>query len=257
VNEVVPKTMPDFSQPGSDGELPPGVPTWREGLGELMPRGVIYTARGACSILACDRQYRLSAGFKIKVPKDTSFTGYSMLYTRVRLLDARAAQLRCAHGEPVHKTIVGHTWALIPGSSHDLPMAVLVVDCCCARKEAPEGLSAPTADELLAPGGLPPEQFSPIVSERRDRSEFYNEYDVADRPANESEPYSFSYGEHVTATPVPDYEPFVKRAEERARFYHRVLNHRGDKPFVVWRRQWFAASETFIVAVIYFSDLQQ
>jgi hypothetical protein len=67
-----------------------------------MPRGVIYTARGVHSILACDRQYRLIAGSKIKVLKDIPFTGYSILYARVhRLLDARATQARGSAAAPV------------------------------------------------------------------------------------------------------------------------------------------------------------
>ena len=56
--------MPDFSQPGKDGVLPSGVPEWRDGLGQLTTRGLVYTARGARTVLACDQKYRITAGFK-------------------------------------------------------------------------------------------------------------------------------------------------------------------------------------------------
>jgi len=71
------------SSSGNDGAPPTEAQEWREGLGELTTRGLIYTARGARNVLACDRQYRITAGFKQKAAKESRFTNYNELYRRV------------------------------------------------------------------------------------------------------------------------------------------------------------------------------
>src|SRR6476646_2069920 len=110
--------MPDFSQPGRDGALPAGGPGWREGLGELTTRGLIYTSRGARSVLPCDQKCRITSGFKQKVAKGSSFARYADIYQRVtRLAGARAAEMSCAQAEPLHTRILGHSWTCIPGNS--------------------------------------------------------------------------------------------------------------------------------------------
>ena len=53
--------MPDFFRPGLSG---------------LTTRGLIYTARGARNGLACDRKYRITAGFKQEVAKESRFANY-------------------------------------------------------------------------------------------------------------------------------------------------------------------------------------
>ena len=246
--------MPDFSQPGNDGALPNGVPEWRDGLGELTTRGLIYTSRGARSVLPCDQTYRITAGFKQKMAKGGSFTKFAGIYQRVtRLVEARAAEMSCAHGEPLHTRILGHTWTCIPGSSYDFPMAALVTELSCSRGARAEGEPQPTPSALVMPGGTTPDGFSRIAS--RPSDEFYNEYDTGDQPGTNAEPISFSYGEHVETCSGIDYAPFVERAENRARFHYSLLaglSSRAKVPFAILRRQWWAVPDTLVVVVVYF-----
>lgn len=246
--------MPDFSQPGEDGTLPSGVPEWRDGLGELTTRGLVYTSRGARSVLPCDQKYRITAGFKQRVAKGSSFTKYADVYQRVtRLAGARAAEMSCAHGEPLHTRILGHTWACIRGSSYDFPTAALVSELSCSRGARSEGEPEPTTSALVMPGGTPPDEFSRIASQPSE--EFYNEYDVGDQPGTNAEPISFSYGEHVETCAGIDYAPFVERAENRARFHYSLvtgLSSAATVPFAIFRRQWWAVPNTLVAVVVYF-----
>jgi len=69
-------TMADFSQPGSDGALPPGVNEWR--------RGLVYTAKPEIPCpLRCGQEYRISVGFKQKVRLGGEFARFGGLYQRV------------------------------------------------------------------------------------------------------------------------------------------------------------------------------
>lgn len=246
--------MPDFSQPGNDGALPSEVPEWRDGLGELTTRGLIYTSRGARSVLPCDQTYRITAGFKQKMAKGGSFTKFAGIYQRVTcLVEARAAEMSCAHGEPLHTRILGHTWTCIPGSSDDFPMAALVTELSCSRGARAEGEPEPTPSALVTPGGTPADGFSRIAS--RPSEEFYNEYDTGDQPGTNAEPISFSYGEHVETCTGIDYAPFVERAESRARFHYSLLaglSSPGKVPFAILRRHWWAVPDTLVVVVVYF-----
>jgi hypothetical protein len=246
--------MPDFSQPGEDGMLPSGVPEWRDGLGDLTTRGLIYTSRGARSVLPCDQKYRITTGFKQQAAKGSSFARYADLYQRVtRLAGARAAEMSCAHGEPLHTRILGHSWTCIPGNSYDFPLAALVTELSCSRAARTEGEPVPTPSALLMPGGTPPDGFSRIAS--RPSEEFYNEYDTGDQWGTNTEPISFSYGEHVETCAGIDYAPFVERAENRARFHYGLLaglSSAAKVPFAIVRRQWWAVPDTLVVVVLYF-----
>jgi hypothetical protein len=147
----------------------------------LTTRGLVYRARGARDVLACDPKYRISAGFKQKAAKSASFTRYGELYQRVtRVAEARAAEMSCAYGEPLHTRILGHVWTYLPGGSHDFPMAAVVTELSCSKGERAEGEARPTLDALLVPGGTAWEEFSRIASQPT--QEFYNEYDVAVEP---------------------------------------------------------------------------
>jgi hypothetical protein len=238
-------SLPDFSQPGKDGDLPAGVPDWREGLGGLMTRGLIYTAWSARDVLPCDQKYRINAAFKQKAIKPASLANYADVYGRVtRIAAGRASEMSCAHGEPLHARIYGHTWGDLP----DLLFAAVVTELSCARGGRPPGESTPMPGALQVPGGTPPDEFSRIVSQHPD--EFYNEYDVCDQPETTNEPISFSYGEHVESCSGIGFAPFVERAEKRARLYHNVLA--ANSPFSVLRREWWTVPETLVVVVVYF-----
>ena len=246
--------MPDFSQPGKDGTLPNGVPEWRDGLGELTTRGLIYTSRGARSVLLCNQRYRITAGFKQKVAKGSSFTKYADIYQRVtRLAATRASEMSCAHGEPLHTRILGHSWTCLRGNSYDFAIAALVTELTCSRTPRTEGETAPTPAALMMPGGTPQETFSRIAS--RPSEEFYNEYDTGDQSGTNTEPISFSYGEHVETCSGIDYAPFVERAENRARFHYSLLAAMSGAikvPFAILRRNWWAVPDRLVVVVIYF-----
>ncbi len=234
--------------------MPDGVPEWRDGLGELTTRGLIYTSRGALSVLPCNQQYRITAGFKQKVVKGGSFTKYADIYRRVtRLAATRAAEMSCVHGELLHIRILGHSWTCIPGSYYDFPMAALVTELSCSRGARTEGEPAPTPNGLMTPGGTPRDEFSRIAS--RPSEEFYNEYDTGDEPATNTEPISLSYGEHVETCKGVDYAPFVERAENRARFHYGLLaalSSAAKLPFAILRRDWWAVPDTLVVVVVYF-----
>ena len=245
--------MPDFCQPGKEGALPRGVPEWRDGLGGLMTRGLIYTARGASSFLRCDQKYRITAGFKQKVAKTSSFTGYVDIYQRVtRLAASRAAEICCAHGEPLHARIAGHSWSCIPGGDWNFPMAALVTELSCRRGACNQGEPAPTPGALVVPGGTSREEFSRVASHPSE--EFNSEYDVGDPAGTVAEPFSFSYGEHVEACVGINYAPFVERAEHRARLHHGelVVSGAAKLSFAVLRRDWWAVPDNLVVVVVYF-----
>ncbi len=245
--------MPDFSQPGSDGVLPEGVPEWRDRLGSLMPRGLVYTGRNTRDVLPCDCKYRIAACFKQRVAKGELFD-YASIYRRAaRLAGDRAAEMACGHGEPLHSRILCHTWRSIPGAEFDFPMAAVTAELGCSRVEQAEGELEPAASALLAPGSASPEGFSRPAGEPA--NEFYNEYDVADRSGAHSEPVSFSYGEHVESCSAIDYAPFVERAEKRARFHYNVLAALSSEerlPFAILRRDWWAVPDTLVVVGVYF-----
>jgi hypothetical protein len=247
--------VPDYFQPGRDGALPGGVPEWREGLGELTTRGLIYTARGAQIVLACNRKYRIAAGFKQKVAKGSRFSNYDALYRRVtRLAKARADEMSCSgHGERLHATVLGHLWQCISGNSHDFPAAAVVAELSCARAQRPAQPNDPAPEALTSPGGTHPDEFSRLIS--KPMEEFYNEYDVGDPLSTSAEPFSFSYCEHVEDCAGIDFAPFVERAENRARFHYDLLvGHSGSakEPFLILRRDWWTVPETLVVVVIYF-----
>jgi hypothetical protein len=160
--------------------------------------------------------------------------------------------MSCAHGEPLNTRILGHVWTRIPGDSCDLPTAALVNELSCRRKGRIDGEPAPAPDDLAMPGGTPRDRFSQIVS--RPSEEFYNEYDTSGEAEANTEPISFSYGEHVDTCAGIDYAAFVERAENRARFHHGLLSARTaapKAPFTILRRDWWTVPDTLVVVVVY------
>src|SRR5262245_32048051 len=112
-----PETTPDFSQPGSDGQLPEDYVPWRW--------GVSYTVRPELlSPLVCGEEYLITASVLRKRPDDETFTGYADLYERaIAIAHARAAALQCAQGGSLHTRLLNHTW-FRHGSTHLVRAAV-------------------------------------------------------------------------------------------------------------------------------------
>jgi hypothetical protein len=244
--------VPDFTQPGRDGSLPDGVPEWRDGLGTLTRRGLIYTSRGARDVISCDQPYRIMTSIKRKLAKGDATADFGGLYRRAtEVAAARASEIRCAHGESVRVRIAGHSWARIPGGSHEFPMAALVAELHCPKAARDPGPPAPVPADLSAPGGTSREEFARLASTPSE--EFYNEYDVRDELESNAEPVSFSYGEHVESCADIDFAPFVERAEERARSHYCLLaGGSSARPFSIQQREWFVVPESLVVVVVYF-----
>jgi hypothetical protein len=64
--------------------------------------------------------------------------------------------------------------------------------------------------------------------------EIYVDFDMSD-PAGPSNDITLSYGEYVAACQGVHFEPFVERAEGRARFH-------CSQPFRIFRREWSCLS---------------
>src|SRR5437667_7424281 len=94
--------MPDFSQAGSDGELPAGFNEWE--------RGLVYTARPAIpSPLPPGQQYRITSGVKQRIGNGAAFDTYYDLYQwATALANARIAELTSSG--PLYVWIVSHGW---------------------------------------------------------------------------------------------------------------------------------------------------
>ncbi len=238
--------MPDYSQPGSDGTLPGGFVDWQ--------RGLVYTAHPEIpSLLPRGVEYRIAAAFKRRVADLEKFTAYKPLYERAaEVANTRIAELICPvdGGEPLHIWIMGHVWGSISAGGHGYASAALSIGVVCPAKGAakPLGLNAPTPAELTVPGQENPEVFA---SERA--HEIYNEFDVRSASEPNSGLVTLSYGEHASVREKMDFQPFVQRAENRARFHYGLLNAQPRSPFQIVHREWFSIThEDFVVAMIHY-----
>jgi hypothetical protein len=229
--------MADFSQPGSDGALPAGANEWR--------RGLVYTAKpGIPCPLRCGQEYRISVGFKQKVWPGTEFTGFGNLYQRVTTIaNARVAQLICDRdGEPPHTWVLWHGWRCL-GDNDAIATAFVTVGLLCPAEGAakPEGEKAPTAEELMAPGGATLEMLTRVGPQRVD--EMYSEFDFTDPSSANTDPVILSYGESTPACEAMNFEPFVHCAEKLVKFYY------GVEPFRILRREWYRVTNTNLTVV--------
>ncbi len=188
--------------------------------------------------------------FKRKIGKDEEFTRYADLYAHaLNVAKSRALELRCEeHDEQVRTRILRHNWSRILGSDHDFPVAVVTLEAGCSKADRDAGQNEATPEDLTQPGGTPPEAYASPAKEQM--GEIYNGYDVAEPSATIAEPVSFSYGEHVERFDSIDFEPFVERAEQRARSYHALLS--ASAPFQVLKRNWWSIDGNFVVVVVYF-----
>jgi hypothetical protein len=95
------------------------------------------------------------------------------------------------------------------------------------------GRDEPSAEALRAPFV---EQLRAAHERGPGWDELYNEFDLL--PSDRSI-VSLSYGEYVSPSVVLDFEPIVRRAEQRARFQHDSLeDHDRADEFRIIRRAW-------------------
>lgn len=219
--------MPVISTPGSDGVPVDSSKPWR--------KGIVYTTRPA----AAD-SYRIVAGFKRRAP--AAGTGYGELYRRVTRV-AEAALMRTARIGEGKPAIVCQGWRSF-GEGDAIAAAFLALE---VGAETP-GQAPPSAVELLSPGGATLEELARQSPQRAE--EFYNEFDFT-TAANPEEPVVVSYGERVGSQPVPDFQPFLERAERFADFYRGLLEEFGESGAALRliRREWFEVSHSNLVTV--------
>jgi hypothetical protein len=200
--------LPDFSQPGGDGAVPFSMSEWR--------RGTVYTVRSeVLAPFVRGQEYRCTSIVRRAI--GDGLNDYTDLYHRAAALgSARAAAARCStSGEPLHIWIRLHYWGTFEiGGGRSVRAACLTTSLLFPDRgqEKPVGQTPPTPAQLLAPGGVPLEEFSkpPDVGVP---GELYNDFDFTLTPG----PGMFSYGEYVQSADHVDFAPVVERAEATAK----------------------------------------
>ena len=212
--------MPDFSARGADGNLPNGFVEFQ--------RGVIYTVHPRMfAALEPGEEYRVLATTRRKRPDGEPLDSYEPFYRRVRsLLDRRVNELQRQTSAPLHTWIAAHGWfdLKIPGGV--MGGAAVALGIRVANGDAPRSQDEPSAELLRTP-------FVEQLAEADQRDswrwdEFYNEFDM--QPADRSI-CNLSYGEYISTYDGLDFEPIVRRAEQRARFI-------ADRSLSIVRRTW-------------------
>jgi hypothetical protein len=242
-----PASGADFTRPGSEGQLPDGFVEWQNGATHTVwPEMLEPLRRG--------QEYYMYAGVWGRVPKYGEFTGYGTLYRKAKTIVAtRMKEFTCgSRGAGLHNWVAGHAWFRKDVPSSTLVAAFLSVGLLYPEsgQERPKGVSYPEEMDLTSPGGMTPNEIDPKLFKRP--AEGY--VDFMQDPANGGPDIAMlSYGEYVPNAEGLNYEPFVRRAEERARFSLRV-SQKGARPLRVIRRQWFCATNPDIAVVhVYFS----
>ena len=215
----------------------------------------MYTARPEIPApLVRGRQYRITAAFKRKIASSETFTGYEDLYQRATTLaNARITELqRAERFDSLHQWILFQGWRSM-GDAYRIACAFVTMGLVCPEPRAakPEGEPAPASAELMIPGGATLEMLSTHAPQQVD--EIYNEFDLRD-PGAGAGLVTFSYGERAPAVRELDFEPFVRRAGNRARLYWESLSSRpaGDG-FRALRREWWSTTgPDLAVVMVYF-----
>lgn len=226
--------MPDYSQPGSDGAIPFALSEWR--------RGVVYTVRPeALAPLERGREYRIMTLVRRRQTRRSP--GYGGLYEQaVRFGRIRAAESTCATpGEPLQAWIKTHTWRTLEAGprSHALAAISTRLRFPNPGDARPVGEPPPAAEALMAPGGATPEALAEGADPQaiKQFAEIFNDFDFAAEPG----PGLFSYGEYVPSAAAVHFEPFLKRAEHRARSW--------DGSIKIIGREWFCATSPDLAVV--------
>ena len=235
-------TQADFSKPGADGALPEGFTPWRWCVG--------YTVRPEMrSSLASGHEYKILVSSLRNADEHEEFKGYGALYDRARAI----ARMRIADLPQPEPGIFLHTRILTQGwfrhGNTKLVRAFMTVGAVYLREgeSGEQGEFEPAAHELMAPGGMTPDNYTPQTADTNKRAdEVVSEADV--RGDSDDDIFLVSYGEYVASCSTVDYKPIVERAERIARSNYFLFK---DSPTVI-RREWFCATTPDIaVAHIY------
>ena len=215
--------MPDFSQPGADGE--------RVEAANEFQRGLVYTVDPRIlAPLASGEEYRIVASTRLLISKDEDFAGYEPLYRRARrLIDRRRAELVCADEEnSLHTWIASHGWFRMDVTKGALVGAVVTLGVACAfpSAPAPRGQEDPSDESLKTPYVA---QLSPSGDARKPWfDEFYNDFDYR-QDHTQASVMTISYAEYVQSRDGLDFKDLVTRAEDRARGYLDVVRGDGEE----------------------------
>ena len=228
------KTVPDFSQAGSDGTLPGGFKPWRW--------SVAYTVRPELlSPLEYGREYTISARLVRKLNP-----GYEFLYERATAIaKARIAQLKpSARDEILHTRIRTHGW--FRDEARNITSAWMAVGVTCLKQgdAKPDGEKSPAPQELAAPGGMTPANFTPEAAAiTKNCDELYSDVDVRDESEAGKGVFTMSYGEYANTCSGIDFRPYVRRAEALASW------RAGSDSLNIIRREWLCAANPDIAVV--------
>ena len=248
-SEVILSAPPDFSRPGSDGELPEGFNPWQW--------SVTYTVRPEIHAeLKYREEYIILASVLWRAPDKSPYKKYAELYERtIAIARGRASQLVCPRGCVPDSQIRTQGWFGQRTTNFVRAFVSLGVRCLKEGEKNNPGMPAPTANELAGPGGMTPDNTSAAdLTAARRPHEVYTEADARDSSERENI-LLVSYGEYVATAENVDYGPIVERARRLAKFHRSLRNGPPEgirsQPKIV-RREWFAATNPDIaVAHIY------
>jgi hypothetical protein len=248
-SEVVLSAPPDFSRPGSDGNLPEGFNPWQW--------SVTYTVRPEIHAeLKYGEEYIILASVLWRAPDKSPFKKYAELYERtLAIARGRVSQLVCPHGCVPDTQIRTQGWFGQRTTNFVRAFVSLGVRCLKEGEKNKPGMTAPTAKELAGPGGMTPDNTSAsdLVAARRPH-EAYTDADARDSSARESI-LLVSYGEYVATAENVDFGPIIEHAVRLAKFHLSIregAHERNRSQPKIVRREWFVATNPDIaVAHIY------
>ena len=242
---------PDYTKPGTDGELPRGV-----GGGE---RGMEYSVYSQIpATLVCGTTYKLTVGVRQQVAGCQNFNFAQMYNRTVAVANARFAELSCPEGcRPIYTWQIARRWDCQDIFGQRLAYAMIQFGILCPRETdaKPAGLAPPTAAALGSPvqepaGYLQIQESNEVVLE-----EIGGTIDI---PCPGSDLITFVYTEKVPSCNNLNYQPFVQQAENRALFHYNQLQCTAPcqkQPFQVLRREWScdrAGSDHLVEVKVYF-----
>jgi hypothetical protein len=235
-------SQPDFFRPGGDGVLPNGFVEWQ--------RGLTYTVRPEIlAPLRLGREYRINATVRRTIMTGIAVTYDEVYHQAAAIANARIAELRSGEqGDALYTWILAHAWFCHELGAQTLVSASITMGMVCPEDGAakPQGENVATTAALTAHSGGSPAAFEAKHLDgtgQRHLDEMYVDFDVSD-PSRAGREVTLSYGEYVATCRRLEFEPYVHRAESRARFYHSLARRPNVEKgsFAIVRREWTCLS---------------